>query len=388
MTERTEFVFTEDPHRRFNPLQDEWVLCSPHRARRPWLGQKEDLPPDTRPQYDPKCFLCPGNARSSGAVSNPVYKDTFVFTNDFPAVKMEQPDYKPNDLSELVKMNDKLSSIFKVEAVKGTCRVVCFSPRHDQTLAEMNVPEIEKVIDVWCSQYHDYQNVDLGNGTGKPVGVRHVQIFENKGAMMGCSAPHPHGQIWGTDVIPSEPAKELLSLKKYKSQHGTCMLCDYTSAEVGSKGLELNGEPQDRIVYQNDSFVSVVPFWAVWPYEVLVSSRRHVGRLVDLTAKEKTDLADVLRIVTCKYDNVFECPFPYSMGLHQSPLPLRSTEPDETQELAHLHIHFYPPLLRSATVRKFLVGFEMLGESQRDLTPEQAANRLRLCNDVHYKQRV
>ncbi|KAI8365980.1 galactose-1-phosphate uridylyltransferase [Radiomyces spectabilis] len=345
------FDFTNDSHRRFNPLTQSWVLCSPHRTKRPWQGQQEGPQLDNRPQYDPACYLCPGNKRANDEY-NPKYTSTHRFPNDFAAVQRDQPDLEAT--------NDDL---FKVEGIRGECHVLCFSPRHDLTMAEMTVEEIGSVITLWTQSYQDM-------GT-KPY-ITHVQIFENKGAAMGCSNPHPHGQMWCTDRIPDEPRLELDSLQAYQQKHLSCLLCDYVEREL---------KDGQRVVIQNDTFVCVVPFWAVWPFEVLVLPKTHVANLPGLTDKQQTDLADMLRRVACRYDNLFECSFPYSMGIHQAPVRGQ-------YDFAHLHLHFYPPLLRSATVRKFLVGFEMLGEPQRDLTPEQAADRLRGLSDVHYKQRL
>src|SRR5579863_698307 len=332
----------EDPHRRLNALTNEWVLVSPHRATRPWQGEVGSRPSTSVPQYDPECYLCPGNARASGA-RNPVYTSTFVFDNDFAALK---PDVAPGRLD----IDGK--GLIIAEAEPGTCRVMCFSPRHDLTLGAMRVEEIEPVIRAWVEEFQQL---------GARENIRHVQIFENRGAMMGASNPHPHCQIWATASIPEAPAKELASQEAYLKLRKRCLLCDY---------IELEERQKIRMVYQNEGFTAMVPFWAVWPFETLVCSRRHFGSMHDFGAAEISSLADVLKRVTATYDKVFDVPFPYSMGFHQSP----------TDDLAHsewhFHAHFYPPLLRSATVRKFMVGFEMLGTPQRDITPEIAAERL------------
>ncbi|KAL9541809.1 hypothetical protein PS6_010133 [Mucor atramentarius] len=337
------FDYNNNSHRRYNPLTKSWVLCSPHRTQRPWQGQQEGADMEQRPQYDPKCYLCPGNERASGE-SNPKYDSTFRFPNDYAAVKADQPDLEAND-----------DDLIKVEGVRGECHVICFSPRHDLTLAEMPVEDIKKVVDIWTDSYLEMKKKEF---------VNHVQIFENKGAAMGCSNPHPHGQMWCTERIPEEPSKELIALEDYKKKHnGKCLLCDYAQREMADP-------ERKRTVFENDTFLVVVPFWAVWPFEVMVLPKTHIGSLPELDDKQKTDLADAVRRVTCRYDNLFKTSFPYSMGIHQKPL-------NGEYDYAHLHLHYYPPLLRSATVRKFLVGFEMLGEPQRDLTPEQAAARLR-----------
>jgi UDPglucose--hexose-1-phosphate uridylyltransferase len=331
------------PHRRFNPLSGEWVLVSPHRSQRPWQGQVEKIAAAREPHYDPACYLCPGNERAAGA-RNPHYSNTFVFDNDFAALK---PDTAPQSID----VENK--GLLVAQGEPGLCKVICFSPRHDLTLASMESKDIEEVIHVWTAQ-----SEELG---GMPQ-INHVQIFENRGAMMGASNPHPHCQIWATGSIPEAPAKELASQKNYFGNHGRCLLCDC---------VQLETQQATRVVYTNEGFVALVPFWAVWPFELLICSRRHLGDLGDFKGGEIRWLAQTLKQVTSAYDRVFDAPFPYSMGFHQSP-----TDGGRHPEW-HFHAHFYPPLLRSATVRKFMVGFEMLGTPQRDITPEGAAERLR-----------
>jgi UDPglucose--hexose-1-phosphate uridylyltransferase len=339
------------PHRRLNLLTGEWVLVSPHRAKRPWLGQVEKVPAPNLPAYDPDCYLCPGNQRSTGEV-NPPYTGTYVFDNDFPALLL--PD-----------SNDVLTAkqgFLKAEPEAGIARVICFSPRHDLSLPEMSLEEVEAVLRTWSEQ-----TLDLGTRDW----IGHVQVFENKGAMMGASNPHPHSQIWATSHIPNEAAVEIQQQTRYRHEYHSCLLCDYLAHELAS------GE---RVLARNDTFTALVPFWAVWPFEVIVIAHRHVASLPDLNDSEISGLADVMRQVTTRYDNLFEISFPYSMGFHQAPTDGKAY-PD-----LHLHAHYYPPLLRSATVRKFMVGFEMLGMPQRDLTPETAAERLRSLSDVHYRR--
>jgi UDPglucose--hexose-1-phosphate uridylyltransferase len=334
---------TEDPHRRLNALTNEWVLVSPHRTSRPWQGEVSKLQTTPEPAYDPNCYLCPGNSRAGG-MRNPQYTSTFVFDNDYAALK---PDTK----RERLDFDNR--GLLVAEGEPGTCRVICFSPRHDLTLATMSAKEIEPVIQTWIEQFRDL-------GSREPI--NHVQIFENRGAMMGASNPHPHCQIWATSSIPEGPTKELIAQRNYFGSHRRCLLCDYISVEQ---------RQQVRLVYANDGFVAVVPFWAVWPFELLVCSRRHMATMNAFTSDDSRSLSDILHRVTATYDKVFQVPFPYSMGFHQSP-----TDEAEHPEW-HFHAHFYPPLLRSATVRKFMVGFEMLGTPQRDITPESAAARLR-----------
>jgi UDPglucose--hexose-1-phosphate uridylyltransferase len=338
-----------NPHRRYNPLTNEWILVSPHRTQRPWQGQVEKRPPESRPPYDPGCYLCPGNERAGGN-RNPQYKSTFVFQNDFGALL---PDTPTAELDQY--------GLLRATSERGLCRVICFSPRHDWTLPVMPLPDIRRVVDVWAEQTTELGAMDF---------INHVQIFENNGAMMGASSPHPHCQVWANESVPTEPAKELRSLAAYLDGHGTCLLCDYVALELAA------GE---RIVLQNDHFVALVPFWAVWPFETMVLARRHVGSLPDLTDPERDALADVIKRLTARYDNLFEVSFPYSMGFHQSPTD-GASHPE-----THLHAHHYPPLLRSATVRKFMVGYEMLANPQRDLTAETAAARLREMSEILYR---
>jgi UDPglucose--hexose-1-phosphate uridylyltransferase len=334
---------TEDPHRRLNALTNEWILVSPHRATRPWQGEVATLQTSAEPAYDPSCYLCPGNSRVGG-VRNPQYTTTFVFQNDFAALKQDTP-------RERLDLNS--AGLLVAEGEPGICRVICFSPRHDLTLATMTPEQIEPVVHTWIEQFNELGSMDT---------INHVQIFENRGAMMGASNPHPHCQIWATSSIPEAPAKELVAQGAYLQSHGRCLLCDY---------IDLEAQQKARIVCENDGFVALVPFWAVWPFELLVCSRRHVGTMKDFAEDDSRLLSHMLHRVTSTYDKVFGVPFPYSMGFHQTP-----TDGAEHPE-CHFHAHFYPPLLRSATIRKFMVGFEMLGTPQRDITPEIAAERLR-----------
>jgi len=339
----------DTPHRRFNPLTGEWVLVSPHRAKRPWLGQIEKPPLENLPQHDPTCYLCPRNERIGG-VKNPDYMSTFVFDNDFAALLPDKSSEHKPDHPLLTSLSER-----------GLCQVVCFSPRHDLTLPELDNAAIENVIATWTKQTVDLSKKDF---------IHYVQVFENKGAMMGCSNPHPHSQLWGTELIPNEPAKELERQKNYFNENQHTLLSDYTKEEHKRK---------ERILFSNDHFTALVPYWAVWPYETMVVAHRNVTRLDELTSTENSALADILKRVTTCYDNLFEISFPYSMGFHQAPFD-NQPHPEWT-----LHAHFYPPLLRSATVRKFMVGYEMLAMPQRDITPEAAADQLRSLSKTHYK---
>jgi len=336
-------------HRRYNPLTRDWILVSPNRTERPWQGQTEKRAETSPPRYDPTCYLCPGNARAGG-VRNPPYSTTFVFDNDFAALQPDLPD---------VTVDDGGRHLMVAESERGICRVVCFSPRHDLTLAQMETEEIGGVIDVWAEQYRSL---------GSLPNINYVQIFENRGTMMGSSNPHPHGQIWATQTIPNEPRKEQESFNEHRRANNSCLLCDYSGLELAA------GE---RIVCQNESFLAVVPFWATWPFETLLLSKWHVGDLAALNSKTSADLADMLRRLTTRYDNLFQTSFPYSMGFHQRP-----TDGGEHAEW-HFHAHFFPPLLRSATIKKFMVGFELLASPQRDMTPEFAAEKLRELSDTH-----
>lgn len=344
----SKFEFTEHAHRRFNPLTGQWVLVSPHRTKRPWQGKVEKTNVDKRPEYDPACYLCPGNDRAGG-LKNPNYPNVFVFQNDFSALVPDVP--KGNYIN---------GELFRAESEQGFCKVICFSPRHDLTIPQMEVDDIRKVIDVWCREYDQIGSMDY---------INYVQIFENKGDIMGCSNPHPHGQVWAQYSIPDEPAKEMEMQKAYFEKHKRSLLSDYLKEE------EKSGE---RIIASNEHFVAVIPFWAVWPYESMIISRRPVQNLLQLNELERTGLADIYKQLTIMYDNLFEISFPYSAGLHQSP-----TDGKDHPEW-HLHMHFYPPLLRSATVKKFMVGYEMLANPQRDITPEQSAEKLRQLPKKHY----
>ena len=338
---------TNHPHRRFNLLTGSWVLVSPHRAKRPWQGQQETPDRSVRPAHDPNCFLCAGNLRVTGE-RNPDYSGTYVFTNDFAALTTDAPDAPVSD-----------NPLFQTGTARGTSRVICFSPDHSKSLPELTLPAIGQIVETWCKQ-----SIELG------AHYPWVQVFENKGAMMGCSNPHPHGQIWANSFLPNEAAAEDTHQRDYLEKHGCPLLLDYVKAESGGS----------RVVAETEHWLAVVPYWAAWPFEILLLPKAHVPRLPALNAAQKQDLAVALKQLTSRYDNLFQCSFPYSMGWHGA--PFNGMDSNHWQ----VHAHFYPPLLRSATVRKFMVGYEMLAETQRDLTPEQAAERLRAVSDIHYNE--
>lgn len=332
------------PHRRRNPLTGQWVLVSPHRTQRPWLGQVEpEEKLERRPQHDPGCYLCPGNPRVNGAI-NPRYEQTYVFDNDFPALLPPTDQPAPADGAR---------GLLVAEPEPGICRVLCFSPRHDLSLPDMAATAVRTVVEAWREQWLELAAVPH---------IGYVQIFENRGAAMGASNPHPHGQIWATGSLPNEPALEQAGQAEYLRQTGRCLLCECACLEASRR---------ERLVCENEHFLAVVPFWAVWPFETMLLGRRHATALDGLAGEELDALAELLGRLTRAYDALFGVPFPYSMGFHQRPTD-GAAHPEW-----HLHAHFYPPLLRSATVRKFMVGYEMLGSPQRDLTAESAAARLR-----------
>jgi len=348
----SDFNLSDHPHRRMNQLTGEWLLVSPHRGKRPWQGQVETAPVTEKPAYDPACYLCPGNERAGGE-RNPRYASTYVFDNDFAALLPDTPAGQ-----------QRTDGLLRARAERGLCRVICFSPRHDLSLAEMPAEQILPVIDLWVAQTEEI---------GARPEIGYVQIFENKGLMMGCSNPHRHGQIWATERLPAEPMKEHIRQRQYLKKHDSCLLCDY---------LALERQAEERIVCANEHCVALVPFWAAWPFETMALPRRHVGSLSELTAEERRGLADIMQRLTARYDNLFQTSFPYSMGWHQSPTD------GKAHPQWHAHAHFYPPLLRSATLKKFMVGFEMLGNPQRDLTAETAASKLRELSEIHYRLKI
>jgi UDPglucose--hexose-1-phosphate uridylyltransferase len=340
------------PHRRFNPLLREWVLVSPHRTQRPWQGRVEKPQKPSELTFDPNCYLCPGNKRAGGA-QTPPYTQTYVFDNDYPAM-----------LPEIAPLQFEAAGLLRAKSEQGICRVMCFSPRHDLTVPRMSLTELRGVIDSWTEQYC---------ALGQIPWINHVQIFENRGELLGASNPHPHCQIWSNAALPNFPARELGSFREYRAEKHSCLLCDYLKLELLSNL---------RVVCQNDAFAALVPFWAVWPFESLVLSKRHFASIDQLSGEERDLLADILRRITIRYDNLFETAFPYSMGFHQKP------SDGGAYEEWHFHAHYYPPLLRSATIQKFMVGYELLGSPQRDVTPESAANRLIEAGETHYLDRT
>lgn len=337
----------KNPHRRFNILTGEWILVSPHRTKRPWQGRTEKSTSEKGPDYDPTCYLCPGNTRINGE-TNPEYTEPFSFTNDFPALL---PDTPKKELK---------NGLLKAKAEQGICKVVCFSPDHSLTLPLMKTEDIKKVVEIWKKEYAEL---------GARENINYVQIFENKGAVMGCSNPHPHGQIWSQSSIPTEIRKKSLHFKNYWRENNRSLLADYLKQE-----LELD----ERILAKNEHFVALIPFWAVWPYEAIIIPRNHYQHIGQLTEKEEQSFAEIIKKLTIMYDNLFETSFPYSSGIHQIP-----TDGKEYPEW-HFHMSFYPPLLRSATVKKFMVGYEMFAGPQRDITAEQAAKTINDLSETHY----
>ncbi len=339
--------FNDNPHKRFNILTGEWVLVSPHRTKRPWQGKNEEPAKFAQESYDKSCYLCPGNTRASGHV-NPAYTKPFSFTNDFSALLQNIPEA------------ESTNGLLKAKSESGICKVICFSPNHALTLPLMHIEEITQVAKLWQEEYESL---------GKKEGINYIQIFENKGAVMGCSNPHPHGQIWAQRSIPEEIIKKTRQQKQYWKQHKKSLLESYLDQELILK---------ERILIENDDFVVLVPYWAVWPYETMVIPRRKVRDISQLTASEVRNFADAIKKLTIKYDNIFKTSFPYSAGIHQAP-----TDGMEHEEW-HMHMSFYPPLLRSSTVKKFMVGYEMFADPQRDITAEQAATTIRSQSDLHY----
>ena len=340
--------FNNTPHRRKNILTGEWVLVSPHRTKRPWQGKKDKPQEIVQATYDPSCYLCPGNERAGGA-KNPDYTGTYSFQNDFAAL-LEGPEESFKE------------GLLEAESESGICKVICYSPNHSLTLPLMEEGDIEKVISLWQKEYTDL---------GSDPNINHVQIFENKGAIMGCSNPHPHGQVWAQRSIPQEVQKKVVRQKSYWDQNNSSLLGDYLKQERNAK---------ERIVLENESFVALVPYWAVWPFEAMIVPKRHVTSILELSQQEVADYASILKALTTGYDNLFETSFPYSAGIHQAP-----TDGKDNSHW-HMHMSFYPPLLRSAEVKKFMVGYEMFANPQRDITAEQAAQRLRDCATTHYSK--
>ncbi len=343
------FDVKEHSHTRLNLLTGDWILVSPHRTKRPWQGKVEILPDDNRPAYDGACYLCPGNKRADGSV-NPEYTNSFVFTNDFAALLPDSPAG-----------SFEREGLLLANSAKGICRVISFSPDHSLTVPQLSTDAIKAVIDLWVQEFV---------AISADPSIRYIQIFENKGEIMGCSNPHPHGQIWAQNYVPQELVKETVQQKKYFESKDRSLLSDYIE-------LELN--EGERIVLENDDFVALVPFWAVWPYETMIVSKRHVQHIAQLSDNERRSFAEIIKKLTAKYDNLFNISFPYSAGIHQSPIN------DGDHPEWHFHMHFYPPLLRSATVKKFMVGYEMMASPQRDITAESAAATLRGLSEIHYK---
>jgi UDPglucose--hexose-1-phosphate uridylyltransferase len=341
--------FNSKPHRRYNILTGEWVLVSPHRTKRPWQGKTDKTTAFDKLSYDEKCYLCPGNTRASGA-ENPDYEGTYSFTNDFSA------------LLEDTKEDAYDNGLLKAKSEAGICRVVCFSPNHALTLPLMEIEDIHQVIKLWQKEYKEL---------GRKPNINHVQIFENKGDIMGCSNPHPHGQIWAQGSIPEVVLKKQIQQKKYWNKNKKSLLAEYIKQEI---------ELDERIILKNDHFVAILPYWAVWPYETMIVPVKHYNNINQLRKEEEIAFAEIIKDLTTKYDNLFKTSFPYSSGIHQSPT---DTEHPEW----HFHMSFYPPLLRSATVKKFMVGYEMFANPQRDITAEQAADTLKSLDTLHFTKK-
>lgn len=327
-------------HKRFNILTGEWVLVSPHRAKRPWQGQNEATSNEIRPSHDATCYLCAGNTRINGEI-NPDYKNAFVFTNDFAALQNDSKSFKIND------------GLLQAQSETGICKVICFSPDHSKSLADMAIQDIQKVVETWQQEYKTL---------GSKADINHVQIFENKGAVMGCSNPHPHGQIWSQSTLPNEVDKKDKHQRTYFKKNKTSLLGDYLKQEL---------EKQERIIFENDSFVVLIPFWAIWPFEAMIVPKRHQNDILGMNVEEASLFSEAISVLTKAYDALFNTSFPYSSGIHQAP----TNGADNSHW--HWHMSFYPPLLRSATVKKFMVGYEMFGSPQRDITAEIASQRLR-----------
>jgi UDPglucose--hexose-1-phosphate uridylyltransferase len=344
------FDLKEHAHRRLNPLTGEWIQVSPHRSKRPWQGQIEKVHPALDLHYDVSCYLCPGNARSNGEL-NPRYESTFTFVNDFSAIVADVPAGYMNDHDLLVAKSEK-----------GICKVICFSPKHNLTIPELSLSEIEEVVQVWMKEYVSLGQLEF---------IQYVQIFENKGEVMGCSNPHPHGQIWAQESIPVEPRKKHINQLNYYLKNGKTLLSDYLNLEL---------KREERIVCDNDDFIVLVPFWATWPFETMILPKRPMSNIAAMTAQEAQSFASIYKEITTRYDNLFQSSFPYSAGIHQAP-----TDDDAHSEW-HWHMVFYPPMLRSATIKKFMVGYEMLANPQRDITPEMSAAKLRATSSIHYKK--
>ncbi|WP_158840616.1 UDP-glucose--hexose-1-phosphate uridylyltransferase [Polaribacter sp. L3A8] len=329
-------------HKRFNILTGEWVLVSPHRAKRPWQGQNEAVNNEKRPSHDESCYLCSGNTRINGEI-NPEYKDVFVFTNDFAALQNDSPTFNVND------------GLLKAQSETGICKVICFSPDHSKSLADMSASEIQKVVFAWQREFTEL---------AENPKINYVQIFENKGAVMGCSNPHPHGQIWSQSSLPNEVDKKNTQQLNYYNNNNSSLLGDYLTQEL---------EKKERIIFENDGFVVLVPFWAIWPFEAMIVPKKHQANILEMNDEQALQYGEAIAVLTKAYDKIFNTSFPYSSGIHQAPTN------GNANKHWHWHMSFYPPLLRSASVKKFMVGYEMFGTPQRDITAEQAVKMIKDC---------